>query len=94
MPETKRDFYNVCPSCWTVRIKRRVFKSPKYLCEVCGETFQQKKRISDYQRKLFNNTLKETRIVADKMVGHLNPRMPESRIRQLVVYVIKRDTHA
>lgn len=55
MPGTKRDFYNVCPSCWTVRVKRRVFKSPRYLCEVCGKTFSQKKRISHDERLLFHS---------------------------------------
>ena len=79
MPETKRDFYGVCPTCWSVRVKRRIFKSPKYLCEVCGETFIQKKRITHDQRNLFNDALKVMRISA---WGH--PALPEKTVRSIV----------
>ena len=86
MPEMIRDFYNVCPFCWSVRVKRRVFKTPKYLCEVCGQTHDQKKRISHAQRKLFNDVLvlvrNELRI--QDITAH------DSSLRQSVVSTVKR----
>ena len=61
MPGVKRDFYNVCPDCWSVMIKHRVFKSPRYKCEKCGSEFPNKKRVSYVHRKMFNDVLKLTR---------------------------------
>lgn len=61
MPGIIRDFYNVCPKCWSIRVKFRVFKSPRYKCEKCGAEFPNKKRIGYDNRLLFNDLLKLTR---------------------------------
>ena len=44
----------MCPVCWSVRVKHRVFKTPRYKCEKCGSEFPNKKRISHADRILFN----------------------------------------
>lgn len=86
MPETKREFYGVCPSCWSVRVKRRTYKTPKYLCEVCGAVFNQKKRISYDQRKMFNDLLA---VVRDELKIH-DIIVHGSTTRQCVAAAVKR----
>ena len=61
MPDTTREFYNVCPHCWSVRVKLRIFKAPRYKCEVCGSVFPNKKRVSHGERILFNELMKTAR---------------------------------
>lgn len=87
MPEVKRDFYNVCPVCWSVRVKFRVFKSPRYKCEKCGSEFPNKKRVSYVHRKMFNDILKLTRKklkFTDTWQGD-----SEIKLRESVIIIIK-----
>ena len=58
MPGIKRNIYFVCPYCWSIRVKNRVMREPRYRCEVCKQEFSIKKRISYIQRQEFNNILR------------------------------------
>lgn len=84
MPGVKRDFYNVCPVCWSVRIKHRVFKSPRYKCEKCGSEFPNKKRISYEQRILFNELLKGTKTNAEGLKS-----FSDGKLRKITVKTLK-----
>ena len=79
MPGIKRDFYMVCPRCWSVRVKNRILKNPRYKCELCKHEFNSKIRISYEQRKLFNDLRShyrindiEVRIICAKETRELN----------------------
>ena len=86
MPDTKREFYNVCPDCWSVRVKLRIFKAPRYKCEVCGAVFPNKKRISYDDRLLFNNLMKRT---AKKLQQRYHSPWEQAYLRKITVIAIK-----
>ena len=85
MPDTKRDFYNVCPHCWSVRVKLRIFKIPRFKCEVCEREFPNKKRLSHEDRKLFNDAMKLTRMKTNQVEGLVN----EGVLRTVTVRAVK-----
>lgn len=86
MPGIIRDFYDVCPACWSVRIKHRVFKNPRYKCEKCGSEFPNKKRISYVHRKMFNDVLK---IVRRELVDRGVDMVDDKTIREVTVKTVK-----
>lgn len=89
MGDTKRDFYGVCPSCWSVKVKRRTYKTPKYLCEVCGAVFNQKKRISNDQRKLFTDVLKLIRNRTEYILSLTHSGITNGEIRKCVLEQVR-----
>ena len=86
MSGIKRDVYDVCPVCWSVRIKHRVFKSPRYKCEKCGSEFPNKKRISHDDRILFNDVMR----IARNDLEQLCDVVDDVRLRKSTVMSIKR----
>ena len=85
MPGMIRDFYDVCPDCWSVMIKHRVFKLPRYKCEKCGSEFPNKKRISHDDRILFSDLL---RIFRDNKSASVK-NMTDIDFRKFTVKAIK-----
>jgi len=61
MPLISRQYYQVCPQCWSIRVKKRIYKNPKYKCELCKHEFNSKTRISSATRRIFNKSLSSTR---------------------------------
>ena len=86
MPGIKRDFYNVCPVCWSIRVKFRVFKSPRYKCEKCGCEFSNKKRISRDDRILFNGVMKRAR---DRVKENTLNVLDDVYLRKITVKIVK-----
>ena len=87
MPGVIRDSYDVCPVCWSVRVKFRVFKSPRYKCEKCGSEFPNKKHVSYIHRKMFNDVLR----LARKKLKFIDAWQGDSEIklRESVIITIK-----
>ena len=85
MPGMIRDFYDVCPDCWSVMIKHRVFKSPRYKCEKCGSEFMNKKRISHDDRMFFNDVLRLTRM----KIEQVKDLTDDKTIRKITVKTVK-----
>jgi hypothetical protein len=85
MPGIKRKFYDVCPACWSVRVKFRVFKEPRYKCEKCGSEFMNKKRISHEDRIFFNDVLKLTRMKTKQ----IEDMVDDKTLRKIIVKTLK-----
>lgn len=83
MPGIKRNFYDVCPKCWSVRIKHRVFKEPRYKCEECSSEFMNKKRICCNDRNLFNELLRGTRASAEGLKSFSNAKLREITLKSV-----------
>ena len=90
MPDTTREFYNVCPHCWSVRVKLRIFKAPRYKCEKCGFEFPNKKRISHADRLLFNDVMR----IARADLEHICKLVDDVRLRKATAKSIKEYAHA
>ena len=90
MPDTTREFYSVCPHCWSVRVKLRIFKTPRYKCEKCGSEFSNKKRISHANRLLFNKLMRFARSDLEQ----IRKSVGDVRVRKATVKSIKEYTDA
>lgn len=86
MPGIKKETYEVCPGCWSVMVKLRTFKSPRYRCERCGLEFPNKKRISHNDRILFNDTM----AIAREELKDRGIEVDDIKLRKVTVKSIKR----
>lgn len=86
MPGIKKETYEVCPGCWSVMVKLRTFKSPRYKCEICGLEFPNKKRIYHEYRVLFNDAMKRARLELGESIDVVD----NVKLRKAVVKAIKK----